>query len=143
MRLRINGAAHDVEAPVGQTLAETLRGQLGFTGTKVACGEGHCGACTVLIDGVPHLSCITLVHTVEGEVTTIEGLRDHPLVDAFVRCDALQCGFCTPGQIVSASALVEANPDPSRDEIRHAMAGNLCRCGTYPRIEEAIQTWRG
>jgi aerobic-type carbon monoxide dehydrogenase small subunit (CoxS/CutS family) len=76
-------------------------------------------------------------------VTTIEGLRDHPLVDAFVRTDALQCGFCTPGQIVSASALVAANPDPSVEEIRHTMAGNLCRCGTYPRIEEAIQTWRG
>jgi xanthine dehydrogenase YagT iron-sulfur-binding subunit len=144
MQLRINGAAHDVEAPVGQTLAETLRGRLGLTGTKVACGEGHCGACTVLVDGVPQLSCITLLHTVEDrDVTTIEGLRDHPLVDAFVRCDALQCGFCTPGQIVSASALVEANAEPSRDEIRHSMAGNLCRCGTYPRIEEAIQTWRG
>jgi aerobic-type carbon monoxide dehydrogenase small subunit (CoxS/CutS family) len=144
MRLRINGATHDVDAPVGQTLAETLRGVLGFTGTKVACGEGHCGACTVLIEGAPHLSCITLVHAVEDrQVTTIEGLRQHPLVDAFVRCDALQCGFCTPGQIVSAAALVEANPEPSRDEIRHAMAGNLCRCGTYPRIEEAIQTWRG
>jgi xanthine dehydrogenase YagT iron-sulfur-binding subunit len=144
MQLRINGAAHDVEAPVGQTLAETLRGGLGLTGTKVACGEGHCGACTVLVDGVPHLSCITLVHTVEDrDVTTIEGLRDHPLVDAFVRCDALQCGFCTPGQIVSAAALVEANPEPSADEIRHSMAGNLCRCGTYPRIQEAIRTWRG
>jgi aerobic-type carbon monoxide dehydrogenase small subunit (CoxS/CutS family) len=144
MRLKINGATHDVDAPVGQTLAETLRGVLGFTGTKVACGEGHCGACTVLIEGAPHLSCITLVHAVEDrQVTTIEGLRQHPLVDAFVRCDALQCGFCTPGQIVSAAALVEANPEPSRDEIRHAMAGNLCRCGTYPRIEEAIQTWRG
>jgi aerobic-type carbon monoxide dehydrogenase small subunit (CoxS/CutS family) len=144
MRLKINGATHDVDAPVGQTLAETLRGVLGLTGTKVACGEGHCGACTVLIEGAPHLSCITLVHAVEDrQVTTIEGLRQHPLVDAFVRCDALQCGFCTPGQIVSAAALVEANPEPSRDEIRHAMAGNLCRCGTYPRIEEAIQTWRG
>jgi len=98
----------------------------------------------VLVGGVPHLSCITLVHTLDGgEVTTIEGLRDHPLVDAFVRCDALQCGFCTPGQIVSASALVAATPHPSRDQIRHAMAGNLCRCGTYPRIEEAIETWRG
>ena len=143
MQLRLNGGTHEVEAPVGQTLAETLRSDLGLIGTKVACGEGHCGACTVLIDGVPHLSCITLLHTVDGEVTTIEGLHDHALVDAFVRCDALQCGFCTPGQIVSASALVEANPDPSTEEIRHAMAGNLCRCGTYPRIEEAIQTWRG
>ena len=143
MRLTVNGAAHDLEPEVGRTLAETLREDLGMTGTKVACGEGHCGACTVLLDGVPHLSCITLVHTVgERDVTTIEGLRDHPLVDAFVRTDALQCGFCTPGQIVSASALVAANPDPSVDEIRHQMAGNLCRCGTYPRIEEAIRSWR-
>jgi aerobic-type carbon monoxide dehydrogenase small subunit (CoxS/CutS family) len=98
----------------------------------------------VLLDGVPTLSCITLVHTVgDREVTTIEGLRDHPLVEAFVRTDALQCGFCTPGQIVSASALVEANPTPSRDEIRHAMSGNSCRCGAYPKIEEAILTWQG
>jgi xanthine dehydrogenase YagT iron-sulfur-binding subunit len=144
MRLTINGDVYELDAPVDRTLAETLRDELGLTGTKVACGEGHCGACTVLLDGAPHLSCITLVHTVGArEVTTIEGLRDHPLVDAFVRCDALQCGFCTPGQIVSASALVAANPEPTQAEIRHAMAGNLCRCGTYPRIEEAIATWRG
>ena len=143
MRLTVNGSAHELKPEVGRTLAETLREDLGMTGTKIACGEGHCGACTVLIDGVPHLSCITLVHTVgEQEVTTIEGLRDHPLVNAFVRTDALQCGFCTPGQIVSASALVAENPDPSSEEIRHTMAGNLCRCGTYPRIEEAIQSWR-
>jgi aerobic-type carbon monoxide dehydrogenase small subunit (CoxS/CutS family) len=121
-----------------------LRDELGLTGTKVACNEGHCGACTVQLDGVPVLSCLTLVHTVgAGEVTTIEGLRDHPLVDAFVRADALQCGFCTPGQIVSAAALVAANPSPSREEIRHGMAGNLCRCGTYPKIEEAIGSWQG
>ena len=119
-----------------------LREDLGLTGTKVACGEGHCGACTVQVGGVPILSCITLAHTVEGGVTTIEGLRDHPLVDAFVQADAVQCGFCTPGQIVSAAALVEANPHPSHDEIRHAMSGNLCRCGTYPKIEEAISTWQ-
>ena len=140
----VNGHDHSFEAAVGQTLAETLRDDLGLTGTKIACGEGHCGACTVQLDGVPVLSCITLVHTVgEREVTTIEGLKDHPLVDAFVRTDALQCGFCTPGQIVSAAALVAEIPDPTSDEIRHRMAGNLCRCGTYPRIEEAISTWRG
>jgi xanthine dehydrogenase YagT iron-sulfur-binding subunit len=128
---------------VGRSLADVLRDDLGLTGTKVACDEGHCGACTVQIAGVPVLSCITLVHTVgEREVTTIEGLREHPLVHAFVRADALQCGFCTPGQIVSAAALVEANPDPTREEIRHGMAGNLCRCGAYPKIEEAIRTWR-
>ena len=143
-RLSVNGQSHEVDVPVGRTLAETLREELGLTGTKVACGEGHCGACTVLLDGVPVYSCITLAHMVgEREVTTIEGLRDHPLVDAFVRADALQCGFCTPGQIVSASALVESNPSPSSDEIRHAMAGNLCRCGTYPKIEEAISAWQG
>jgi aerobic-type carbon monoxide dehydrogenase small subunit (CoxS/CutS family) len=144
LSLRINGAVHELpEPPVGRTLAETLREDLTLTGTKVACGEGHCGACTVQLDGVPVLSCITLVHTVgTREVTTIEGLREHPLVAAFVRADALQCGFCTPGQIVSASALVAANPSPTSDEIRHAMAGNLCRCGTYPKIEEALLTWR-
>ncbi len=142
--LTVNGGAYEVHAAVGRTLAETLREDLGLTGTKVACGEGHCGACTVQVDGVPVLSCITLVHAVEGRaVTTIEGLRDHPLVDAFVTADALQCGFCTPGQIVSAAALVEAVPDPTRDEIRHAMAGNLCRCGAYPNIEEAVLSWRG
>ena len=92
---------------------------------------------------MPTLSCITLAHRVVGrEVTTIEGLRDHPLVDAFVRADAVQCGFCTPGQIVSAVALVAADAEPTPEEIRHRMAGNLCRCGTYPKIEEAIRTWR-
>jgi aerobic-type carbon monoxide dehydrogenase small subunit (CoxS/CutS family) len=142
--LTVNGEAYEVDAAVGRTLAEVLREDLGLTGTKVACGEGHCGACTVQVDGVPVLSCITLVHAVEGRrVTTIEGLRDHPLVDAFVTADALQCGFCTPGQIVSAAALVEAVPEPTRDEIRHAMAGNLCRCGAYPNIEEAVLSWRG
>ncbi len=142
-RLSVNGELHELDVPVGRTLAEALREELGLTGTKIACGEGHCGACTVLLDGVPVYSCITLAHMVgEREVTTIEGLRDHPLVDAFVRADALQCGFCTPGQIVSASALVESNPHPSSDEIRHAMAGNLCRCGTYPKIEEAISAWQ-
>ena len=143
-RLSVNGELHELDVPVGRTLAETLREELGLTGTKIACGEGHCGACTVLLDGVPVYSCITLAHMVgEREVTTIEGLREHPLVDAFVQADALQCGFCTPGQIVSASALVESNPHPSSDEIRHAMAGNICRCGTYPKIEEAISAWQG
>jgi aerobic-type carbon monoxide dehydrogenase small subunit (CoxS/CutS family) len=144
IELRVNGGVHRVEAPVERTLAEALRLDLGLTGTKIACGEGHCGACTVQLDGVPVLSCITLVHTVgEREVTTIEGLAEHPLVDAFVRADALQCGFCTPGQIVSAAALVEASPSPTRDEVRHQLAGNLCRCGAYPKIEEAVLAWQG
>ena len=143
LELRINGGSYRVEAPVGRSLATVLREDLGLTGTKIACNEGHCGACTVQLDGMPVLSCITLAHLVgDREITTIEGLRDHPLVDAFVRADALQCGFCTPGQIVSAAALVAAAPDPDAETIRHAMAGNLCRCGTYPKIEEAIATWR-
>jgi len=143
VELTVNGQAYSAYAPVGTSLAQLLREELGFTGTKIACNEGHCGACTVQIDGLPVLSCITLAHNVIGEITTIEGLRDHPLVNAFVEADAVQCGFCTPGQVVSAAALVAANPDPTIDEIRHEMAGNICRCGTYPRIEEAIQKWRG
>ena len=142
LRLVINGHEQRLDAPVGTSLAHVLRERLGLTGTKIACNEGHCGACTVQIGGTPVLSCITLAHAVDGEVTTIEGLRDHPLVAAFVRADAVQCGFCTPGQVVAAAALVAANPDPSPDEIRHSMAGNICRCGTYPKIEEAIRSWR-
>ena len=143
LELTINDQKFDVDVPVGRSLAQVLREDLGLTGTKIACNEGHCGACTVLVNGVPTLSCITLVHTVDGaQITTIEGLRDHPLVGAFVKADAVQCGFCTPGQIVSASALVASNASPSRDEIHHAMSGNICRCGTYPRIEEAIKTWQ-
>jgi xanthine dehydrogenase YagT iron-sulfur-binding subunit len=141
--LTVNGHSFEVDASVGTTLADALRDDLSLTGTKVACGEGHCGACTVLVDDVPTLSCITLVHTLDGaKVTTIEGLRDHPMVQSFVRADALQCGFCTPGQIVSAVALVAGKRNPSTEEIRHAMTGNLCRCGAYPKIEEAIRTWR-
>ena len=139
----VNGHRYAIDVPVGTSLAAVLRDEFGLTGTKIACNEGHCGACTVQVDGVPRLACITLVHAVEGEVTTIEGLRGHPLVQSFVRADATQCGFCTPGQIVSAAALVAAVPAPTRDEIRHGMAGNLCRCGTYPKIEEAILHWRG
>jgi aerobic-type carbon monoxide dehydrogenase small subunit (CoxS/CutS family) len=144
LTLTINGEPYDVDVPVDRSLASVLRDDLGLTGTKIACNEGHCGACTVQLDGVPTLSCITLAHMVDArEITTIEGLRDHPMIAAFVRADAVQCGFCTPGQVVSATALVEANPSPNRDEIRHAMSGNLCRCGTYPKIEEAITTWQG
>jgi aerobic-type carbon monoxide dehydrogenase small subunit (CoxS/CutS family) len=142
LHLRINGGEHVVDVPFDSSLASVLRDRIGLTGTKIACNEGHCGACTVQVDGVPILSCITLAHTVDAEVTTIEGLRDHPLVAAFARADAVQCGFCTPGQVVSAAALVATNPVPTRDDIRHQMAGNLCRCGTYPKIEEAILHWR-
>ena len=140
--LTVNEHRYELDAPIGMSLAQALREVVGLTGTKIACNEGHCGACTVQVAGVPTLSCITLAHNVSDEITTIEGLRDHPLIDAFVRADAVQCGFCTPGQVVSAAALVAANPEPTVEEIRHRMAGNICRCGTYPRIEEAILHWR-
>jgi aerobic-type carbon monoxide dehydrogenase small subunit (CoxS/CutS family) len=143
LELIVNGDTHALDAPVGTSLAQLLREHVGLTGTKIACNEGHCGACTVQIDGVPTLSCITLAHSVRGEVTTIEGLREHPLIDAFVKADAVQCGFCTPGQVVSAAALVASSPEPTVEQIRHQMAGNICRCGTYPRIEEAILQWQG
>jgi len=142
VKLVVNGEEYVVDAAVGSSLAHVLREELGLTGTKIACNEGHCGACTVQIDGVPVLSCITFAHAVDGEVTTIEGLREHPLVDAFIRADAVQCGFCTPGQVVSAAALVASRPEPTAEEIRHSMAGNICRCGAYPKIEEAILHWR-
>ena len=125
------------------SLARLLREELGFTGTKIACNEGHCGACTVQIDGVPVLSCITLAHNVTGEVTTIEGLRDHPLIDAFVpaptRCSAASA---RRGRSSRPRRSSRRHPSPTVDEIRHQMAGNICRCGTYPRIEEAILHWR-
>jgi len=143
LALTVNGERCSLDTPAEMSLAQLLRERLGLTGTKVACNEGHCGACTVQVDGVPILSCITLAHMVDGEVTTIEGLREHPLVAAFVRADAVQCGFCTPGQVVAAAALVAVSPEPTVDEIRRHMAGNICRCGTYPRIEEAILHWRG
>ena len=141
LELTVNGARYELAVAETRTLAEVLREELGLTGTKVACGEGHCGACTVMLDGATALSCLTLAHAVgEREVTTIEGLRAHPVIDAFVRADALQCGFCTPGQIVSAAALLERTPSPSDDEIAHEMAGNLCRCGAYPKIREALRS---
>jgi len=142
VKLVVNGDEYVVDAAVGSSLAHVLREELGLTGTKIACNEGHCGACTVQIDGVPVLSCITFAHSVDGEVTTIEGLREHPIVEAFIRADAVQCGFCTPGQVVSAAALVASSPEPTAEEIRHSMAGNICRCGAYPKIEEAILHWR-
>src|ERR1700751_2971145 len=118
LTFRVNGGTYALEGvAVGRSLAEILREDLGLTGTKIACFEGHCGACTVQVDGVPTLSCITLAHAVDGrEITTIEGLREPPLVDAFVRADAVQCGFCTRGQSVSAAALVEGEPSPSDEQ---------------------------
>jgi len=144
MRLIVNGAAHEVTAPAHETLLTTLRERLHLTGTKLVCGRGECGACTVLLGGVSVYSCLTLTAACELEdVTTIEGIgRDgalHPVQTAFITEDALQCGFCTPGQILAAIALLRDNPNPSDDEIKHGMSGNLCRCGTYPKIVRAIR----
>jgi xanthine dehydrogenase YagT iron-sulfur-binding subunit len=139
----VNGVAHSVEVDERTTLAELLRGPVGLTGTKVACAEGTCGACTVLLEGAPVLSCILLAAQADRRaVTTIEGLGEEralsALQQAFIEEDAFQCGFCTPGQVVSATALLAANPRPTRDEVRSAMSGNLCRCGAYPKIERAV-----
>jgi aerobic-type carbon monoxide dehydrogenase small subunit (CoxS/CutS family) len=141
LALNVNGETHLLEIPRARRLLTVLREDLALTGAKLGCGEGACGACAVLVDGRPVASCLLPVGAVEGRsVTTVEGLaRDgRALQDAFVAEDALQCGFCTPGQIVSATALLAETPRPSRDEIRAALAGNLCRCGAYTKIERAI-----
>jgi aerobic-type carbon monoxide dehydrogenase small subunit (CoxS/CutS family) len=140
--LEVNGQRHDVEADPGRRLVDVLRDDLGLTGTKVGCGEGACGACAVLLDGQAVASCLLLAAQAEGRsIVTIEGLSREgptPLQKAFVAEDALQCGYCTPGQIVTATALLEAVPQPSVAQIRASLAGNLCRCGAYPKIERAI-----
>jgi xanthine dehydrogenase YagT iron-sulfur-binding subunit len=144
MRLIVNGAAHDVTAPAHETLLTTLRERLHLTGTKLVCGRGECGACTVLIGGTSVYACLTLTAACEDHsITTIEGVsRDgelHPVQAAFIAEDALQCGYCTPGQILAAIALLERTPAPTDDEIRRGMSGNLCRCGTYPKIVSAVR----
>lgn len=142
--LNVNGQRRPLDADGPRTLLSVLRDDLDLTGTKYGCGEGQCGACTVLIDGVPTRSCLTSLDEVgQRPVTTIEGIerdgRLHPLQQAFLDADALQCGYCTSGMIVSALALLRDKPTPSEDEIVHAMNGNICRCGTYRRILAAIQ----
>ena len=139
--LHVNGEQHVVDVAPGRRLLAVLREDLALTGAKHGCGEGACGACAVLLDGRPVVSCLLPVGAAAGrEVTTIEGLGETAaaLQEAFVAEDALQCGFCTPGQIVSASALLAAVERPDRERIREAMAGNVCRCGAYPKIERAI-----
>ena len=145
IRLTVNGAPHEVEVPTYRTLLDCLRNDLGLTGSKEGCGVGVCGACTVLLDGKIISSCIALAVFADGrEVTTVEGLaadeRLHPVQQAFVDAGGFQCGICTPGQVVSAKALLDANPHPSDDEIREWMAGNLCRCTGYYKILESIRT---
>ncbi len=143
MRLRVNGSDHVLDAPSHLTLLEVLRERLGLTGTKLVCSRGECGACTVLLDGEPAYACLTLAAACESrEVTTIEGLavedRVHPLQQAFIDHDALQCGFCTSGQIMAALALLHHRPRPAEDEVVRWMSGNLCRCGAYPNIVRAV-----
>lgn len=140
--LEVNGDTHEVAAPEHHSLCEVLRYKLGLTGTKQGCDKGDCGACTVLVDGQPVLSCITLAATAEGRaVTTIEGLARggalDPVQDAFDRCGALQCGFCQSGMMMSARALLDEHPRPTIEQIRAALAGNLCRCTGYTKILEA------
>jgi aerobic-type carbon monoxide dehydrogenase small subunit (CoxS/CutS family) len=142
--LRINGKTVRVDADRDRPLLGVLRDDLGLTGSKYGCGEGRCGACTVLIDGQPARSCITRLGAVASrEVTTIEGLEKdgklHPLQQAFLDAGAMQCAYCTSGMIVAGAALLRQNPDPSRQEIVEYMDGNICRCGTYPRIIAAIR----
>ena len=140
----VNGRSHSLVAAGNRTLLEVLREDLALTGTKHGCELGECGTCTVLIDGAPVLSCITLGIQAQGrEVTTIEGLGNgavlHPLQEAFAARGAAQCGYCTPGMLLAAAALLERNPEPDLDEIRQALAGNLCRCTGYVKIFEAVQ----
>jgi aerobic-type carbon monoxide dehydrogenase small subunit (CoxS/CutS family) len=145
MHLFVNRRNHDVSPEPIESLAETLRERLHLTGTKVSCARGECGSCTVLLNGRAVYSCLTITNACEGAaVTTIEGLVAggglHPMQRAFIEHDAVQCGFCTPGQIMAAMALLTTSPMPDESEIRTAMSGNLCRCGTYPRIIAAVQS---
>jgi xanthine dehydrogenase YagT iron-sulfur-binding subunit len=143
--LRINGRPRTVAFEPHDTLLDVLRDRLQLTGSKLTCDRGECGACTVLLDGRPAYACLTLAAGLDQEdITTIEGLAaagtTHALQRAFIAHDAAQCGFCTPGQLLAASALIATHSDPSDDDIRREMSGNLCRCGTYPNIIKAIKS---
>jgi carbon-monoxide dehydrogenase small subunit len=149
IELIVNGDRYEVAVEPSRSLAEVLREDLGLTGTKIGCNQGDCGACTVLIDGRSVASCMTLaVEAQQREITTIEGLAGsledlHPIQEAFVDHGAVQCGFCTAGMIMSAKNLLDRNPSPSEQEIRHALSGNLCRCTGYTKIVEAIDAAAG
>jgi carbon-monoxide dehydrogenase small subunit len=145
LQLQVNGESHRVSAHPAERLLDVLRDRIGLTGAKEGCGTGQCGACTVLMDGRPVASCMVLVGDAVGsEITTIEGIAPagelHPLQEAFLKHGAVQCGFCTPGMILSAKALLDENPSPTDDEIAHALAGNLCRCTGYRKIFEAVRS---
>jgi carbon-monoxide dehydrogenase small subunit len=144
VRLKVNGASHEVAVNPRDTLAQALREGCGLTGTKVGCDLGTCGCCTVLLDGKAALSCLTLALEAEGrEITTIEGIGQgsklHPLQEAFATCGGSQCGYCTPGFVLASAALLDRNASPSREEIRDAISGNLCRCTGYVKIVDAIE----
>jgi carbon-monoxide dehydrogenase small subunit len=144
VKLTVNGKLYELSVPPWETLVEVIRDDLGLTGTKEGCGLGECGACTVIMDGRAVNSCLVLAAEADGkQITTIEGLVDgdklHPIQQAFVDHGGLQCGFCTPGMIMSAKALLDENPTPSEEEIRKAIAGNLCRCTGYTKIIESIK----
>ncbi|MEX0679526.1 MAG: (2Fe-2S)-binding protein [Pirellulales bacterium] len=148
LELHVNGAVHRVEAAPRRDLLGVLRDELGLTGSKYGCGEGQCGACTVLIDGLAVRSCVTVISAVAGkQITTIEGLAQdgklHPLEQAFLDAGAMQCGYCTPGMIMAGAALLKTHSAPSNEEIVEAMQGNICRCGTYQRIMAAIRQAAG
>lgn len=143
--LQVNGQRHAVDADSDAPLLTVVRDHLGLTGSKYGCGEGQCGACTVLLDGTPRRSCVTPVSAAAGKsITTIEGLeqsgRLHPVQQAFLDAEAFQCAYCTSGMIMSSVALLKQNPNPTRAEIEKALQGNICRCGTHPRIIEAVQS---
>ena len=143
--LNVNKETYDMVAYPNRTLLEVLRDDLHLTGTKESCGEGVCGSCTVLVDGTPVRSCLTLAVAVQGkEITTIEGLsageKLHPVQEAFVNHHAIQCGFCSPGMILTAYALLAENPNPTEKEIRRAISGNVCRCTGYAKIVEAVKS---
>ena len=145
VRITINGLLREVAVPANRTLLDLLREDLDLTGTKHGCGEGDCGACTVLLDGEPVNACLVLAAEAEGrEVTTIEGLASgamlHPVQQAFVDAGAVQCGYCTPGMVLVAAALVARNPSPTESDVRHAISGNFCRCTGYQKIVEAVLT---
>ena len=141
--LTVNGRRHEIDIEPDEVLAAVLLHPLGLTGTKLNCRQGECGACTVIVDGRPMTSCIVLAASVDGsEVTTIEGLggdRLDPIQEAFMEADGSQCGFCTPGMVMSTKALLDANPDPSREQVEVGLAGNLCRCTGYRTIHDAVE----